>query len=123
MTNRLEDLNRKPLTIGCRDVTLPQHDTLKIENRLLDGSLHVQTFGNSLKTITFDGLVSKANAEYINNAQSIVEELYFVSYDKTYRGIIREPVTWERWGARYRDATKRKFLGTMQFTVLEEVLS
>jgi len=119
---QLETLSGYILTLGCKNVTLPQFDILKAENRLLDGSLHIQTVGNPLKTINFEILITRNNAERLDHARAIGEELYFINENKKYRGIIRNVVDdWTQFGKRYRELSLRKYTGSIEFVVLEEV--
>ena len=115
---RLTTLDNNTLTLLCSDVSLPIRDTLQVENRLLDGSLHIQTIGEPLKTILIEVLVTEINAEKINIIENIKEEVYFFKGTKRYLGIIRKPITWAKRSMYTGDTTK--YSGEIEFVILEE---
>lgn len=115
---RLETLSGSRLTLICTNVSLPKHDVLQVENRLMDGSLHIQTIGQPLKIINLEVLATEINAEKIDEMQAIAEELYFLKPPKKYLGIIRKPMSWVKKGPYIGDDTK--YLGEIEFVILGE---
>lgn len=115
---RLTTLNNNALTLLCSDVSLPIHDTLQVENKLLDGSLHIQTIGEPLKTILIEVLATETNAEKIDVIESIKEEVYFYKKTKIYRGIIRKPIKWTKRSMYTGNTTK--YSGEVEFVILGE---
>lgn len=115
---RLETLSGTRLTLICTNVSLPIHDVLQIENRLMDGSLHIQTVGQPLKTINLEVLATQKNAEAIDEMQAIAEELYFIKPPKKYLGIVRKPISWVKKGPYIGDDTK--YIGALEFAIFEE---
>ena len=115
---RLTTLDNYTLTLLCSNVSLPIHDILQVENRLLDGSLHIQTIGEPLKTISIEVLVTEINAINIDRIENIKEEIYFFKGTKRYQGIIRNPITWTKRSMYTGDTTK--YSGEIEFVILEE---
>lgn len=116
--NRLETLNGETLTIMCTDISLPLYESIKVENKLLDGSLHIQTIGNPLKKFQIEVVCTKYNAEKINEMVNTVEEIYFFRESKRYRGIIRNQINWTKIEMYKGNVTKYK--GEIEFVVFEE---
>lgn len=114
---QLTDLSGKLLTVICTEVSLPAFDLIKIENKLLDGSLHVQTIGDPLKTIKATVVTTEELAETIDQMQSVQEDCYFVKDDKQFRGQIREAIVWKKLG-RYKGKSTL-FSGELEFVINE----
>lgn len=115
----LENLGSVKLTRLCREMSLPFYDVLKVENRLLDGSLHVQTIGDPLKIIKAEFVTTEEFATQIDYSQSINEEMIFVNGNKRYRGFVRNPINWVKTG-RYNNQFTF-FVGELEFVILQEL--
>lgn len=115
---RLTTLDNNTLTLLCSKVSLPILDTITIENKLLDGSLHVQTIGDPLRTILIEVLVTEKNAEKINIIESIKEGVFFYKGTKRYQGIVRKPIAWTPRSMYTGDTTK--YSGEVEFVILGE---
>ncbi len=113
----LENLAGERLTLLFSEVSLPRLDVLKVENRLLDGSLHIQTMGYPLTTIKATAVTTEELARNIDQKQSIQEEFFFVKHGERFKGLIREPITWAKIG-RYT-GKDTKFSGELEFVILE----
>ena len=116
--NRLETLSGDTLTIMCTDISLPLYESIKVENKLLDGSLHIQTIGNPLKKFQVEVVCTKYNAEKISEMTNTVEEIYFFRELKRYRGIIRNQINWAKIETYKGDTTK--YQGEIEFIIFEE---
>lgn len=116
----LENLDGIKLTRMCKEMSLPFYDVLKVENRLLDGSLHIQTLGDPMKIIKAEIVVYESFAELIDYSQNIYEELIFVKHDKRFRGFIRNPISWVKLGRYVNQNTL--YTGNIEFVVLGEAL-
>ncbi|HZK44365.1 MAG TPA: hypothetical protein VFC73_08820 [Syntrophomonadaceae bacterium] len=117
--DRLESKVGHTLTIMCTNISLPIYETNQIENKLLDGSLHIQTIGEPLKIFKVEVLSTKENAEKINEMQNIGEEIYLVAETRKYRGLIRKPIIWTMKGM-YQGKTT-KYIGEVELVILEEI--
>lgn len=114
----LESLAGERLTLLFSEVSLPRLDVLKVENRLLDGSLHVQTIGDPLKLIKASVVTTEELALKIDQMQSSQAECFFVKHSERYRGLIRSPVDWKKVGRYIGSDTK--FSGELEFVILGE---
>lgn len=76
---------------------VPKVDTIKVENRLLDGAFHVQTIGTGAKLLDVNLKVTKETLRArLDTAEMNGEEIR-IEFDGTYwEGIIRESLEWEK---------------------------
>lgn len=116
--NRLETLSGDTLTIMCTNISLPLYEGITVENVLLDGSLHIQNIGESLKKFQLEVVCTMENAERIDLMQTIVEELNLFRELKRYRGIIRNPISWSKIEMYQGNTTK--YQGEIEFIIFEE---
>ena len=76
---------------------LPKKDTIKVENRLLDGTFHVQTIGTSADLLDVKlQAVSEPVRARIDIAEATAEEVRIVFGNTYWEGIIRAPLSWEK---------------------------
>jgi hypothetical protein len=76
---------------------VPKKDTIKVENRLLDGTFHVQTIGTSADLLDVKlQAVSESVRARIDTAEATAEEVRIVFDNMYWEGIIRAPLSWEK---------------------------
>lgn len=76
---------------------VPKKDTIKVENRLLDGTFHVQTIGTSADLLDVKlQAVSEPVRARIDIAEATAEEVRIVFGNTYWEGIIRAPLSWEK---------------------------
>jgi hypothetical protein len=76
---------------------VPKKDTIKVENRLFDGTFHVQTIGTSADLLDVKlQAVSEAVRARVDTAEATAEEVRIVFDNMYWEGIIRAPLSWEK---------------------------
>lgn len=93
------------ITSGIRNLSPLMMDSTIIENKLIDGSTHLQTIGEPAGYYTFDILASHLQTGLINTARATVEPLILVVGDEEIRGFIKN-AEWERANNRFHDTDK-----------------
>lgn len=93
------------LSIAIRSLTPIKYDPIKIENKLLDGSVHVQTIGTPARFITFDILATHEQVGRLNYAEAIAAQVVLSDDDITYTGILND-ISEDRITPRYSDKGK-----------------
>lgn len=116
---KLYDLSETELSKGIKSLSPILYDVIKIENRLLDGSMHIQTIGDVHKYMTFEILANHNQVDGINLAGSQGAKLKIIIDDKYYIGFC-EVSDWQRITIRYLDELNRWYTTSAKFTVSEE---
>ena len=76
---------------------VPKKDTIKVENRLLDGTFHVQTIGTSADLLDVKlQAVSESVRARIDTAEATAEEVRIIFGNRYWDGIIRTSLSWEK---------------------------
>lgn len=76
---------------------VPKKDTIKVENRLFDGTFHVQTIGTSADLLDVKlHAVNETVRARIDTAEATAEEVRIVFGAQYWDGIIRESLKWEK---------------------------
>lgn len=99
-----------------QEITPLAYDSIKIKNRLLDGTFHTQTIGEPQPYVNVEIYVNEIQLDAINVAQSIGEQLVLLSEENEYIGFIDEPIQWTR---KTPKVTKMNVLyfGTFKFVI------
>ena len=115
---RLYDLSDNVLSKGIKSLSPILYDGIKIENKLLDGSLHIQTIGEAQRYFTFELLANHVQVDRINsiNAQGgrlkvIIDGDYHIGYCYT--------EDWGRITTRYIDESDRCYITSVRFVIWE----
>ena len=116
---KLYDLDDYSLSLGIRSLSSLTYDANQLENRLLDGSFHVQTIGEAAQYFEFEILANQNQVDKINLAHSISENLKLIIDSKEYTGIISKP-KWNPVTKRYKNESYRYFVSSIRFDVIEE---
>jgi hypothetical protein len=76
---------------------VPKKDTIKVENRLLDGTFHVQTIGTSADLLDVKlQAVNETVRARVDTAEATAEEVRIVFGNTYWEGIIRASLSWEK---------------------------
>ena len=76
---------------------IPDYEIIEVENRLLDGSFHIQTIGQPARIVNVNTIsVNTVNKKIIDTCKSTKISLKVVIDDEYYIGIIRGNPTWTR---------------------------
>jgi hypothetical protein len=116
---QLSSIANEKLSEGIRNLSPELYDTITIENKLIDGTTHIQIIGEPAKYLTFEVLANHNQTSDINEAQSTGEKLKLTVYDVYYIGFISKPA-WERFSSRNPNPTKRFYVSEVRIDVTEE---
>lgn len=97
---------------------LPHLDSIRITNRLLDGTYHVQTIGNAVKMIDVICYVNEYSKEIIDSIAVTGGPIKIVKDDRYYKGVIMESPKCEQIAGGSRE--KRRYQCTFTIAVSEE---
>jgi len=76
---------------------IPGYDTIKVLNRLLDGSFHVQVIGNGARIVNINTIsVYEDSKNLIDTYESTATPVKVVLDSKYYIGFIKESPNWTR---------------------------
>ena len=73
---------------------IPDYDTIKVVNRLLDGSFHVQTIGQGARICNVALMASETGKETIDIYESTATPVKVTGSGKSYTGIIKDAPDW-----------------------------
>lgn len=107
------------LSWGLRNVSPLMIESILLENKLLDGSNHVQTIGEGLKYFQLEILCNENNVDIVTLTQSQGGFFRLELDDKYYIGYISRP-DWERETGREKVKEKRIYASDIKFTITEE---
>lgn len=96
------------------------YDSIKVKNKLIDGSYHTQIIGNPVKYFTFEILANQIQVDVINLAVSKGELLKLIIDDKYYIGMIEEIEEWTLLALNRNDKTKTIYATTVRFNISQE---
>jgi hypothetical protein len=97
---------------------IPRQESIKIENKLLNGSLTLQTIGDPFDLRDLEVIVTEASLILLNEIESTGESVTLEMDGQTYTGPIRKPPQWsvERPGV----SARRLYRGTFTMIVDSE---
>lgn len=116
----LQNLDSNKLSYGIRSLSPMMYDTIKVKNKLIDGSYHTQIIGNPVKYFTFEILSNQIQVDVINLAVSKGELLKLIIDDKYYIGMIEEIEEWTLLALNRNDKTKTIYSTIMRFNISQE---
>lgn len=116
---RLLTLANEQVSTGIRSLSPEQYESIKIENKLLDGTTHLQTIGDPLKYRDFEILSNNIQVDQITQAEAIGSKFRLEVDNKYYIGFISKP-DWAKFNYRHPEPTFRYFTASIKFTVSEE---
>lgn len=82
---------------------IPKKDRVKVENRLLDGSFHIQTIGKAADIL--DVILFARNEtvkKRVDEAEGRGEKLRIIVESKYWEGVIRKSLSWEKAAGTYK---------------------
>ena len=109
------------LSYAIREMTPMMVDSLMVENRLLDGSIHVQTIGDGYRYYEFELVSNENQIDMITQIQS-EGGLFRLELDGSYYiGFIDTP-KWKRETVRTLNKEGRLFSTSITFKIKEDGL-
>ena len=97
---------------------LPSVDAIKIQNRLLDGSYHIQSIGGDILKIDIVCHVTESGKSVLDQCYSTDEPLKLVFYNSYYIGLIIDELKWEK--SFKGDPIRRRYTARFTLIVSEE---
>lgn len=94
---------------------IPGWDSIKIKNRLIDGSYHFQNVGEPARTLRIAISCDRAGVENLDYAEAISKPIKVVVYGKEWTGFIDAPIDWQRVTVDY-------YRGEFLINVISEVV-
>lgn len=116
----LQNLDNEKLSYGIRSLSPMMYDVIKVKNKLIDGSYHVQIIGSPVKYYTFEILANQIQVDVINLAVSKGELLKLIIEEKYYIGMIEESEEWTLLALNRNDKTKTIYSAKLQLNVSQE---
>lgn len=116
---QLSSITNEKLSEGIRNLSTEQFENITIENKLLDGTTHIQIIGTPAKFLTFEVLANHNQSSDINEAQSIGEKLKLTVDSKYYIGFVSKP-SWERFSSRYQNPERIFYTTSIRLDITEE---
>lgn len=92
--DRVEDLAENILSIAIYDL-IPSLSGHKIKNKLLDGTMHIQTVGDPLSLVSFTIVADGYNMKLINQMDFIGQDIKVFYDNKFYVGLIDSLSNWQ----------------------------
>lgn len=94
---------------------IPGWDSIKIKNRLIDGSYHIQNVGEPARTLNVIISCDRTGVETLDYAEAISKPIKVVVYGKEWTGFIDAPINWQRVTVDY-------YRGEFLINVISEVV-
>lgn len=116
----LQSLTGEVLSLGIRNVTPLYYESIKIKNKLLDGSCHVQTVGDPIKYKDFIALADGDQTEMLNHMEAVGEPLKLIEGSKYYIGMIDAQIKWDRKSGWYADKKWERHQGQIKMNIQSE---
>ena len=116
----LQNLDNEKLSYGIRSLSPMMYDVIKVKNKLIDGSYHVQIIGSPVKYYTFEILANQIQVDVINLAVSKGQLLKLIIEEKYYIGMIEESEEWTLLALNRNDKTKTIYSAKLQLNVSQE---
>lgn len=108
------DLEMNLISDHIHDAT-PGWDSIKIKNRLIDGSYHFQNVGEPARTLKVSISCDRVGVETLDYAEAISKPIKVVVYGKEWTGLIDAPIDWQRVTVDY-------YSGEFLINVISEVV-
>lgn len=89
---QLVDSNGNRLSRICRRITPTIFEPIVVKNRLLDGTMHVQTIGSPIKKLEFEIVADGVQVDKIN----VLQAQYALVSLGDEAGFISERIAWSR---------------------------
>lgn len=90
-------------------------DSIKIKNRLMDGSHHLQNVGNPARILKVSISCDRTGVETLDYAEAISKPIKVIVYGKEWTGFIDSPIDWQRVSVDY-------YSGEFLINVISEVV-
>ena len=116
---QLTNLSSEVLSTRIRNLSPMEYDVIMIENKLLDGSMHLQTIGDPQAYKTFEILCNDPQVALINQAWYLGQQLKLIEDDKYYIGFITKP-DWQRFNYRHPEPNYRYYTASARINITEE---
>lgn len=116
----LQNLDSNKLSYGIRNLSPMMYDTIKVKNKLIDGSYHVQVVGSPVKYYTCEILANQIQVDVINLAVSKGELLKLIIDEKYYIGMIDGIDEWTGLVYRQQDKANTIYSAKLRLNISEE---
>lgn len=116
----LENSQKVVLSRGIRNLSPIKFDGIKVKNRLLDGTYHIQTIGDSMRYIEFEILSNHDQVNLINIAEDRGESLKLIIDGEFFIGLLNKELDWQRITMRYRESKNRFYTAKIRLNLHEE---
>jgi len=116
----LQNLDNEKLSYGIRSLSPMMYDVIKVKNKLIDGSYHVQIIGSPVKYYTFEILANQIQVDVINLAVSKGELLKLIIDEKYYIGMIDGIDEWTGLVYRQQDKANTIYSAKLRLNISEE---
>lgn len=90
-------------------------EQVKIISKLYDGSNHIQTIGRPSKSAAVTVRATEVQKDILNLKEASAEPLILLRQGITYRGMIKEPVSWEE------SIPRKVYSGSFAFLITEVI--
>lgn len=116
---QLFNLQDKELSKAIRSLSPILYEPIKIENQLLDGTIHTQTIGTPRKYIKFEVLSNHEQVDIINSLNANGGELKLIVDNKYYVGL-SEVGDWQRFSMRHKKKTDTFYTSEIRININKE---
>lgn len=115
--DRLEDLFNNELSIAIYDL-IPSLNGNRVKNKLLDGTLHIQTIGKPSKYVSFRCVTDDNSMNTINQMEFCGQEVKVFYDNKYYIGLIDRLSNWQE--EIFGEVDTRLYIANISVIVKEE---
>ena len=114
---RIETLDGLILSKVCKEVSPLKYENIFTNNKLLDGSDHIQVIGPPSEFIEFIVIANESQVEKINLIEAIGEPIKLIENDREFLGLIDSAIDWNRLTVGYKDREKRLYEGNIKLVL------
>lgn len=116
---KLYDLSDKELSKGIKSLSPILYDGIQIENKLLDGTSHIQIIGDPQRYVTFEILANQNQVDNINSITSQGGPLKLRVDNKYYIGYCYVS-DWQRITIRHANELNRWYTSNIKIMISSE---
>lgn len=117
----LADLDGNNLCVLCHSISPITYEPNQIKNKLIDGSIHIQTIGEATKKVNVSVICNTDQVSKINLMNSIASNFKIVDEVNEYICRIDNNPNWGKAISHFKDRNKRLYEANLDF-VIEEII-